>query len=183
MWKNGEQWKKEVKFEYTRTGPFFWMFVDKDNCKFVKIQICYGEYLWLLDKKKETEGDSLLEGKCLSLLMVMENKEEKYGHSLQRLLLSGIGKWETAGVLSAGGGSICYCNHCWIIIRLRREPNIDIMHWITHIAEFIYLQKSFCQQKSICLLHPEIQRSLASSTPHWLRLTKPAMAADSSSTA
>ena len=33
-------------------------------------------------KKKETEGDSLLEGKHLSLLMVMENKEEKYGHSL-----------------------------------------------------------------------------------------------------
>ena len=41
-------------------------------------------------KKKETEGDSLLEGKRLSLLMVMENKEEKYGHSLlegKRLLL------------------------------------------------------------------------------------------------
>ena len=59
--------------------------MDKDNCKFVKIQICYGEYLWLLavkHKKKETEGDSLLEGKRLSLLMVMENKEEKYGHSL-----------------------------------------------------------------------------------------------------
>ena len=33
-------------------------------------------------KKKETEGDFLLEGKHLSLLMVMENKEEKYGHSL-----------------------------------------------------------------------------------------------------
>ena len=83
--------------------------MDKDNCKLVKIQICYGEYLWLLDKKKETEGDSLLEGKCLSLLMVMENKEEKekYGHSLlegKRLLLWHRKMRNRRCTLSWGGG-------------------------------------------------------------------------------
>ena len=48
-----------------------------------KIQICYGEYLWLLavkHKKKETEGDSA-GGEMPVLLMVMENKKKKYGHS------------------------------------------------------------------------------------------------------
>ena len=56
---------KKVKFLIHKEGPFFWMFVGGDNYKFVKIQICYGEYLWFLavkHKKKETEGDSLLEG-------------------------------------------------------------------------------------------------------------------------
>ena len=35
--------------------------MDEDNYKFVKNQICYREYLWLLavkHKKKEMEGDS-----------------------------------------------------------------------------------------------------------------------------
>ena len=91
-------------------GPFFWMFVDKDNCKFVKIQICYREYLWLLavkHKKKETEGDSLLERKRLSLLVVMENKEEKYGYSLlegKRLLLWHRKMRNRRCTLSWGGG-------------------------------------------------------------------------------
>ena len=50
--------------------PFFWIFVGEDKYNFVKIQICYGEYLWLLavkHKKKEVVGDSLLEGKCLDV--------------------------------------------------------------------------------------------------------------------
>ena len=39
--------------------------MGEDNYKFVKIRICYGEYLCLLavkHKKKETEGESNLEG-------------------------------------------------------------------------------------------------------------------------
>ena len=105
--------KKKWNFEYTRTGPFFWMFVDKDNCKFVKIQICYGEYLWLLavkHKKKEMEGDSLLEGKCLSLLMVMENKEEKYGHSLL----------EGKRLLTVGLSSLTLCTESWIYLLTKK---------------------------------------------------------------
>ena len=42
--------------------------IGEDNYKFVKLLICYREYLKLLavkHKKKETELDSLLEGKCL----------------------------------------------------------------------------------------------------------------------
>ena len=37
--------------------------MDKDNCKFVKIQICYGEYLWLLGKtQEERDGGRLPAG-------------------------------------------------------------------------------------------------------------------------
>ena len=41
------------------------MFVGEDNYKFVKIQICYGEYLWLLavEHKKKEQRETLLEGK------------------------------------------------------------------------------------------------------------------------
>ena len=57
----------EIIWRILKEQPFFWMFVGEDNYKFVKIQICCGEYLWLLavkHKKKDVEGDSLLGGKC-----------------------------------------------------------------------------------------------------------------------
>ena len=62
---NSESKKLRNYSENTKEEPFFWMFFGEDNYKFVKLQICYSEYLWLLavkHKKKETELDSLLEG-------------------------------------------------------------------------------------------------------------------------
>ena len=41
----------ESKKTVHKEGPFFWMFVGEENYKLVKIQICYGEYLWLLAVK------------------------------------------------------------------------------------------------------------------------------------
>ena len=60
--------KHEIIRRILKEEQFFWMFVGEDNYKLFKLQICYGEYLWLLavkHKKKDTEVDSLLEGKCL----------------------------------------------------------------------------------------------------------------------
>ena len=157
-----------MKFWIHKEGPFFWMFVGEDNYKAVK------------HKKKETEGDSVLEGKCLWLLMVMENKKEKYGHSLLegKCLLLWHRKMRERRCTLSWGGSTCDCNHCWIIIRLGRQPNIYIlysMHTYTH--SWIYLLTVV--SKSFSVHHPEIQRSLASSTLHWLRLTKPATSSSS----
>ena len=99
--------------------------MDKDNCKFVKIQICYGEYLWLLavkHNKKGMEGDSLLEGKHLSLLMdLLEGKCLLLWHRKMRnrrcTLSWGRGGEVSVIVITVGLSS-----------GLRREPNIDIMH-------------------------------------------------------
>ena len=64
--------------ECTRKSHSFGCLLAKTNYKFVKLQICYREYLWLLSvkhNKKETEVDSA--GREMPVIADGDGEQEK----------------------------------------------------------------------------------------------------------
>ena len=113
-----------------------------DVCGWRQLKVCqnpdllWGVPVWLLAKKRR---ETLCWGNACDCRWWWR-KRKKYGHSLLegKCLLLWHRKMRKRRCTLSWGGGTCDCNHCWIIIRLRREPNIDIMHWISciHIADF-----------------------------------------------
>ena len=118
--------------------------------------------------QEERDTGRLSAGREVPVIANGDGEQERYLRWKRSAYFSWHRKTRRRRCTLSRWGSTHDCNHCWIIIRLRRLPNIDIMHCsdkksqCTHIAFNLLTVVS----RKFRLLHPERQISLASSFLH-----------------